>query len=85
MSAQLTRFHRTLRSRRARLIPPALVIDLLATADALRADLQALRRTVACPEDASLPEQLDKHRNTAEHARGMATPVSTRSAARTRG
>jgi hypothetical protein len=92
VSAQLTRFHRTLRSRRARLIPPALVIDLLATADALRADLRALRRTVACPGDAPLPEQLDRPpgidrelHEEAKHARGMATPVSTRSAARTRG
>jgi hypothetical protein len=43
-----------LRSRRARkFLPPMLREELLATADAIRGDLQTLKREVRCPDDAA--------------------------------
>jgi len=52
-TTKLTQFRRMLRSHRARSVPRVLTSDLVTTADALRADLRALRRNIRCPEDAS--------------------------------
>ena len=49
---KVVQFLRTLSSRKARPIPPAVKDALRTTAGAIRGDMQALQRAVQCPQDA---------------------------------
>ena len=49
---KVVQFLRTLSSRKARPIPPAVKDALRTTVEGIRGDMQALQRAVQCPQDA---------------------------------